>query len=89
MVRGGQANRIRKCKPDWAGVLRASTKQRTSSILPGDTKVGWKWSSRDSQVRDVDSVYLAKDWLEPIKQIFTYCELSLNPSRCEYLRLGA
>ncbi len=73
MVRGGQANRIPKCQPDWAGVLRASTKQRTSSILPGDTKVGWKWSSRDIEVGDVDSVYIAKDWLEPIKQIYTYC----------------
>ena len=50
-----------------------STQQRTSSILPGDTKFGWKWSSRDLQVGDVDSIYLAKDWLEPIKQICTYC----------------
>lgn len=73
MVRGGQANRIAKCQPDWAGVLRDSTQQRTSSILPGDTKVGSKWSSRDIQVGDVDSVYLAKDWLEPLKQVFTYC----------------
>ena len=62
-----------KCQPDWAGVLRVSTQQRTSSILPADTKVGWKWSSRDIQVGDVDSVYLAKDCLEPIKQIYTYC----------------
>ena len=73
MVRGGQANKIARYQPDWAGVLRASTQQRASSILPGDTKVGWKWSSRDIQVGEVESIYLARDWLEPIKQIFTYC----------------
>ena len=73
MVRGGQANSVADCKPDWAGVLRASTQQRTRSILPGDTKVAWKWSSRDIQVGEVDSVYLKNDWLEPIKQIYTYC----------------
>lgn len=33
-------------------------------------ELGWKWSSRDIQVGDVDSVHLAKGWLEPIKQIF-------------------
>ena len=48
-------NRIAKSQPDWVGVLQASTQQRTSSILPGDTKVGWKWSSRDIQVGDLDS----------------------------------
>ena len=77
MVRGGQANSYPKYKPDWAGVLRASTKKRTSSILPGETKVGWKWKSQDIQDGDVNGVYLAGDWLEPIKQIYTYC-IKLN-----------
>ena len=77
MVRGGQVNIIAKYQLDLAGVLLASTQQRTSNILPGDTKVGWKWSSRDIEVGDVESSYLATDWLEPIKQIYTYC-IKLN-----------
>ena len=73
MVRGGQASRIPNYRPDWAGVLRDRTRKRTNSVLAGDTKVSWKWSSRDIQVGDTNTVYLAKDWLQPIKQIYTYC----------------
>ena len=73
MVRGGQAKRIPNFLPDWAAVLRVSTRQRTSSILTGDTKVSWKWNSRRVELGEVDEVFMGSRWLEPIKQIFSYC----------------
>ncbi|CAD6585742.1 MAG: hypothetical protein ASARMPREDX12_002105 [Alectoria sarmentosa] len=79
MVRGGQADRTAGICPDWAGIRRADIRpanpqtSRPSNILPGDTKVGWKWSSHSIVAGDTEDVYLVDDWLEPIKQIFTYC----------------
>ncbi len=74
MVRGGQANRLLQFAPDWAGVPRSdSSPCRPHSILPGDTKVGWKWSSHKIQTGDTEDIWLEDDWLEPIKQIYTYC----------------
>ena len=74
MVRGGQANRLPGIVPDWAGVQRSDSRPcRPSSILPGDTKVSWKWSSQKIQTGETEDTYLEDDWLEPIKQIYTYC----------------
>lgn len=74
MVRGGQANRLAGIVPEWAGVQRSDSGPcRPSNILPGDTKVSWKWSSQKIQPGDTEDIYLENDWLEPIKQLYTYC----------------
>ena len=62
MVRGGQDNRMAKHQPDRAGILQARTQQQTISNLPGDPKVGWKWSRRKIQVGDIDLIFLAKEY---------------------------
>ena len=74
MVRGGQADSPADIIPDWAGIQRTNHQTaRPSNILPGDTKVGWKWSSHHIVTGDTDDIYLGEDWIQPIKQIYTYC----------------
>ena len=89
MVRGGQAeypasnSDIRansqsrpkaKFKPDWAGVGRLQHPAfKARNILPGDTKVGGKWTSGDIVRSPVVGTYMASDWIKPLKQIYTYC----------------
>jgi hypothetical protein len=82
MARGGQGDfpESEKFRPDWAGVqpatlqiegLRGSSKPW--NILPGDTKVGRKWSSCDIVPGLVQHQWMPKDWIRPLSQIYTYC----------------
>ena len=82
MAKGGRrrfsvAGKLRR---DWAGILsnpEDSISQeepiKPPNILPGDSKLGKKWSS--SKIKDglVPSEYLPNDWLTPLRQIYTYC----------------
>ena len=80
MARGGQARIPEKYRPDWAGIqaktLHANEDGDTSkskNILPGDTKVSKKWSSRDIVPGLVQSEHMSGDWLRPLNQLYTYC----------------
>lgn len=77
MVRGGQADypaSSATLRPDWAGVQRVQfDASRARNILPGDTKVGGKWSSCNIEVGPVADAHMANDWIEPIKQVYSYC----------------
>ena len=85
MVRGGQAEypevqaRSRpvahaKLRPDWAGVQRVQRcSSRAENMLPGDTKVGGKWSSFNIEVGPTAEAHMDNDWIEPLKQVYTYC----------------
>lgn len=46
---------------------------RSKNVLPGDTKISTKWSSRDIVEGPVQSEYTTKDWLRPFSQVYTYC----------------
>ena len=82
MAKGGRSrfSVAGKLRPDWAGILadpEDSISQEETikppNILPGDSKLGKKWSS--SRIKDglVQSEYLHNDWLKPLRQIYTYC----------------
>ena len=82
MAKGGQAcfSESTKYRPDWAGIQPrpsqhngANADSRSKNVLPGDTKVSTKWSSRDIVSGPVQSEYTRKDWLRPLNQVYTYC----------------
>lgn len=77
MVRGGQADypaSSATLRPDWAGVQRMQLHaSKARNILPGDTKMEGKWSSRSIEVGTVAEAHMDNDWIEPIKQVYTYC----------------
>lgn len=83
MARGGQGwmpyttMTNRSLHPDWAGIQKSKTKeitvnnkQRTSyvNILPGDSKLSTKWTSKLYQADTTRAKYT-----NPFDQIFTYC----------------
>jgi hypothetical protein len=79
MVQGDEGN-LRSTKkkrryPDWAGVLKTErpSGQKWRSILPGDTKISFKFKSAD--IRPLNELQPGHpgDWFWPIRQIFTYC----------------
>lgn len=90
MKRGGQADypgSMSEFNPDWAGVRCShfqlqladtvdltSRRQEPRNILPGESKVGKKWSS-DKIVRGPLEIEYQEshDWLRPLSQVFTYC----------------
>lgn len=74
MVVGCDAWAPQKFQPDWAGVRKAGVKHhdRPDNILPGDTKVSYKWKSTEINTTKIPSDY-APSWLWPIMQVFTYC----------------
>jgi len=58
-------------KPDWAGL---SDIQSTNNILPGDTKVSWKWKSKDlGKILAAGKVNRPVNKLWPIRQLLHYC----------------
>jgi hypothetical protein len=65
--------------PDWAGVLDTKTKdgKRPLNILPGDTKLGFKFKSNKFPNYKFDlSALIDKQnpgWVYPLSQVFTYC----------------
>ena len=85
MAKGGQSRFLvagvaGKFRPDWAGILSdpendISRKEtiKPPNILPGDSKLGKKWSSDKIKDGPVEREYMTNDWLKPLKQIYTYC----------------
>ncbi|KAL9005309.1 MAG: hypothetical protein Q9188_001900 [Gyalolechia gomerana] len=83
MVKGGQGlihpivtngQRTTRRLPDWAGVLRSSGScGRPENKLPGDSKLSSKWDSSKVQEGDTETFENSKNWMGPIKQIYTYC----------------
>jgi hypothetical protein len=61
--------------PDWAGVYGYITEkgERRTNILPGDTKVSYKWKSREIETGVIYKNDTIPEWLWPIMQVFTYC----------------
>ena len=74
------------CRPDWAAV-KGSTQDGASTkaknLLPGETKLGSKWSSSMINPGFIDEEEFQEDWFQPISQIFTYCVR--NKARYGYL----
>lgn len=63
-----------KYRPDWATILtdmEQSWLQKPPSIMPGDTKCSWKWTSHE--IREGPVTHVPKQWMLPLSQIFTYC----------------
>lgn len=75
MVAGGNAQSISGYKPDWAGTRTISpdNPNHTANILPGDTKVSYKWKSTEIVPKEVNANDLVQNWFWPLRQIFTYC----------------
>ncbi|CAD6578640.1 MAG: hypothetical protein ASARMPRED_008790 [Alectoria sarmentosa] len=80
MARGGQAHFPGQFRPDWAGIQKCtldpnknSDDKKPNNILPGDTKLGTKWSSRDIVSGPVQIEYSKVNWLRPLNQVYTYC----------------
>jgi hypothetical protein len=72
---GGNAKRTSRNKPDWAGIRTTlpHNSKRTLNIIPGDTKVSYKWRSTQIVPKIIDKNDLTQNWLWPLRQIFTYC----------------
>ena len=85
MAKGGRsrflvAGKAGKFRPDWAGIqtnpednISREETMKPPNILPGDSKLGKKWSSNKIKDGPVKGEYLSNDWLKPLKQIYTYC----------------
>lgn len=75
MVAGGNAQSISGHKPDWAGTrtMVPDNPNQTVNILPGDTKVSYKWKSTEIVPKEVNANDLVQNWFWPLRQIFTYC----------------
>jgi hypothetical protein len=80
MVPGCDAWTPQRKLPDWAGVRRLSTRSDSDSydhrpinMLPGDTKVSYKWNSKEIKATEVGRKKKVPEWLWPIMQVFTYC----------------
>lgn len=75
MVAGGNAQSISGHKPDWAGTPTTApdNPNQTVNILPGDTKVSYKWKSTEIVSKEVNANDLVQNWFWPLRQIFTYC----------------
>ena len=85
MAKGGRsrflvASKAGKFRPDWAGIqsnpednISREETMKPPNILPGDSKLGKKWSSNKIKEGPVKGEYLKSDWLKPLKQIYTYC----------------
>ena len=87
MVKGGQAkypDDSSRYRPDWGAVKRtANCTTKPETILPGETKLSQKWSSRKIKLGPVYEDYETTKWLPPVSQIFSYCVRS--NSRYGYL----
>jgi hypothetical protein len=75
MVAGGNAQSISGHKPDWAGTrtMMPDNPNQIVNILPGDTKVSYKWKSTEIVPKEVNANDLVQNWFWPLRQIFTYC----------------
>ncbi|KAK0512432.1 hypothetical protein JMJ35_005560 [Cladonia borealis] len=82
MAKGGRSRFAMggKFYPDWAGIqsdpqddLDPTEIRKPPNILPGDSKLGRKWSSNKIEDGLVDPAHQNSDWMKPLRQIFTYC----------------
>ncbi|KAF2650599.1 hypothetical protein K491DRAFT_782472 [Lophiostoma macrostomum CBS 122681] len=75
LVPGGNARRTFRNKPDWAGIRTTAPDDiiRTLNILPGDTKLSYKWKSTQIVPKRIDKWDMTQTWFWPLRQIFTYC----------------
>ena len=82
MAKGGRSrfSVAGRFRPDWAGIrsdpednIIQEETIKPPNILPGDSKLGKKWSSNKIRDGSVKSEYLSNDWLKPLRQIYTYC----------------
>ena len=89
MVKGGQApspkakaeeKKKRGWKPDWGCTVGDSgptiapgDEDSEPSLLPGDSKVSKKWSSSLIEPGRVQNRWGSKNWLSPLRQIYSYC----------------
>ena len=82
MAKGGRSRFAVASKyyPDWAGIQADPEdewgQEETSkphNILPGESKLGRKWSSNNIIDGLVHPDYQDDDWMKPLKQIYTYC----------------
>ena len=82
MAKGGRSRFLvaGKFRPDWAGIrsnpedgISQEETFKPPNILPGDSKLGKKWSSNKIKDGPVTPEYLPNDWLKPLRQIYTYC----------------
>lgn len=74
MVAGGNALGTSTYRPDWAGARTiVKDPNQTINILPGDTKVSYKWRSAEIIPKEVNEDDLVQNWFWPLRQIFTYC----------------
>ena len=88
MVRGGQAKSpfpAKKWKPDWGCVRLPPSEPRVKrkNLLPGDTKVSAKWSSKFIEPGEVDHITKSRDWMRPLSQVYSYCVR--NNTRYSYI----
>lgn len=80
MVAGGNArsvsaHRVSAHYPDWAGIrtMLPDNPNQTVNILPGDTKVSYKWKSTEIVPKKINANDVVQNWFWPLRQIFTYC----------------
>ncbi len=82
MVRGGQADHPgsnAKYRPDWGGVTESIDQskspervKRPKTILPGETKLSKKFTSRSIEP-GVHELNYSQKWARPVQQVYTYC----------------
>ena len=88
MVRGGQAESPypgKNWKPDWGCVRRSQLESpsKRKNLLPGDSKVSAKWSSKLIETGEIVYSRRSRDWMRPISQIYSYC--ARNNTRYGYI----
>jgi hypothetical protein len=60
--------------PDWSAIYIlpwAEGQEKPANILPGDTKLHFKWKSQD--IKRTMSSDLKAQWTKPLRQLVTYC----------------
>jgi hypothetical protein len=63
--------------PDWAGIMgNISEGVRPNNMLPGDTKLSYKWESKHIIPGAIHKSDETPKWLWPIMQVLTYCRNS-------------
>lgn len=72
----------RRFEPDWAGIRNPQVVNRDkvsglrlkpNNILPGETKLSSKWTSKKVKPGRTSDLKRFHNWLRPMVQIFTYC----------------